>query len=269
MNEKTNKTVRLYYGIALGVMTAIVGALFIWQVLDNYFTGPVGDNKFTFTQEGLSERFFHISPAFWIWAVMIVGGFIVWEVFPVKPKKSPYKDPRYSLMRLKKRMPVNVGEELAESYGFIKREEKILKILWLCCSSVALAGIVYSIVYLALPSSFTVSDNATKEVLQAAKNILPWFFSVFVFASAISVYEGISAKKQIEHAKKLASGNKPVQLVHGKIYEILNHKYFKLGIQVCVGCVAFSFIIAGACNGNVSGIFDKAVNICLECIGLG
>lgn len=39
MKEKTCKSVRLSYGIIFGAFTLVVGALFIWQVLDVYITG--------------------------------------------------------------------------------------------------------------------------------------------------------------------------------------------------------------------------------------
>ena len=38
MSEKTCKTVRLSFSAVLAVMTVIVGALFIWQVLELYLT---------------------------------------------------------------------------------------------------------------------------------------------------------------------------------------------------------------------------------------
>ncbi|MDE6442344.1 MAG: thioredoxin [Clostridia bacterium] len=49
----------------------------------------------------------------------------------------------------------------------------------------------------------------------------------------------------------------------------MHHKYFLLGVRIAVGVIAVSFIIAGICNGNMSRILEKAINICMECIGLG
>lgn len=270
MNEKTNKTVRLCFGIALSVMTVIVGALFIWQVLDKFIPEwTAGKVNHIFTQTDLFARFSRVSPAFWVWTVMIVAGFVLWEVFPVARKKQPYKDSRYTLMRMKKRIPATVSEDLNESYLFVKREEKLIKVLWLLCALVGLAGIIYSIVYLAIPSHYTGGESVNKEVLNTVINICPWAFAVFAVASGITVYENISAKKQLEHVKKLAAGNKPVEVKHGAIYGILHHKYFKLGIQVSIGCISVAFIIAGALTGNMNGILQKAIKICSECIGLG
>ena len=82
MSEKTCKIVRTSYGRALSVMTVTLGALLIFQALSLYLSG----NTPAFSEESVSSALKKISPAFWIWVVMVVGGFVVWEVFPLKEK---------------------------------------------------------------------------------------------------------------------------------------------------------------------------------------
>lgn len=270
MTEKTCKTVRLAYGWVLSAMTVITGVLFIWQTLDIYITGtaPGYTGTFIFTRERVAERIATIAPAFWLWIAMIAAGFIVWEVFPVNQKRGAYGDPRYALARMKKRLPASVGDELADKYAFVRREEKILKILWLCCAVFGLVAAIYSIVYLAIPSHFP-KENVTEEVLAMVKNIFPFVFVLFALCCGAAVYEGISAKKQIPYVRQLVAGAKAQEAVHGKIYNILHHKYCLLTVRVTLGCIAVAFIIAGACTGNMDAILKKAINICTECIGLG
>lgn len=43
----------------------------------------------------------------------------------------------------------------------------------------------------------------------------------------------------------------------------------KVTVQCLTGVFAISFIIYGVYRGEVSVVLNKAVNICLECIGLG
>lgn len=278
MSEKTCKTVRFWCGNALAAMTIILGALFIWQVLDLYLGGLAAGKQIIFSRVEVFSRVAKISPAFWIWVVMIAGAFAVWEIFPVADKKTGWKDPRYALYRLNKRIPENAEGELKADLDFVKRERKILNYCWMGLAVLALAGIIYSIVYLATPSNFTgvgnlESKNVTADILNLVRNVFPWAAAVFIAACGICVYEGISAKNQLPHAKKLAAGNK-VQVrghgaVYGKVMPIVRHKYFLLGVRIAVGCIAVAFIIAGIFNGNMGHILEKAVNICMECIGLG
>lgn len=38
---------------------------------------------------------------------------------------------------------------------------------------------------------------------------------------------------------------------------------------LAVGLIGVSFIVYGIMRGEMATVFNKAVNICLECIGLG
>lgn len=269
MKEKTCKTVRLVSGVTLSAMTVILGALFIWQVLYIYFTGTAADytGMYAFTSARVGAALLKILPAIIIWIVLIIAAFVLWEVFPVKaPRAKP--DARYTLYRLKKRMPSAVGEELKASLNYVKGEEENLKILWLLCAAVGVAGAVYSIVYLANPDHFPKAD-VTAEMLGMVKNIMPWVVAVFAAACGICIYEGVSAKRQLKHVQKLVAGRAPVEAVHGGIYKFFHCKYFLHGVRIAVGCVSVAFIIAGICNGSMRDVLIKAVNICTECIGLG
>lgn len=280
MQEKTCKTVRLCYGIALSLMTAVTGALFIWQTLDIYLSG----GSRPFTREIVLERLNRIAPAFWIWVVMVAVGFIIWEVFAVSCKRAPLKDDCYALRRLKKRVPEKVGESGLASLKAVKRGELINLIVKLCAAALCLAGVAYGIAYLATASNFPKTD-VNGEMLNMAAHLAPCVFAALLILCGVTLYLSISAKKQLPHVKQLiasakadekngveavyVTGNTAVADLYGRWKALSNHKYFILGVRIAIAVFAVTFIILGIVNGNMRAILIKAINICTECIGLG
>ena len=280
MQEKTCKTVRLCYGIALSLMTAVTGALFIWQTLDIYLSG----GSRPFTREIVLERLNRIAPAFWIWVVMVAVGFIIWEVFAVSYKRAPLKDDCYALRRLKKRVPQKVGESGLASLKAVKRGELINLIVKLCAAALCLAGVAYGIAYLATASNFPKTD-VNGEMLNMAAHLAPCVFAALLILCGVTLYLSLSAKKQLPHVKQIiasakadekngveavyVTGNTAVADLYGRWKALSNHKYFILGVRIAIAVFAVTFIILGIVNGNMRAILIKAINICTECTGLG
>ena len=280
MQEKTCKTVRLCYGIALSLMTAVTGALFIWQTLDIYLSG----GSRPFTREIVLERLNRIAPAFWIWVVMVAVGFIIWEVFAVSYKRAPLKDDCYALRRLKKRVPQKVGESGLASLKAVKRGELINLIVKLCAAALCLAGVAYGIAYLATASNFPKTD-VNGEMLNMAAHLAPCVFAALLILCGVTLYLSLSAKKQLPHVKQIiasakadekngveavyVTGNTAAADLYGRWKALSNHKYFILGVRIAIAVFAVTFIILGIVNGNMRAILIKAINICTECIGLG
>lgn len=281
MNEKTSKTVRLVYSAVLSAVTLIVGALLIWQTLDIYFTGTSAGfaGASIFTREDVGIRLFKISPALWIWLVMAVAGFVLYEVFKLSPKRVK-PEASYTLARLKKRLPQTVSEDLKSSFKTVETEETILLVLWVCCGMLFAAAAIYAIVYLSTPSNFPPVENKSDYVFNMMKRVFPFIFAAFIVGCGVSLYQGISAQKQLDEVKKIiaskAAGAEAVSLpssdfkkIYGRVSAVLNNKYVILGVRIAVGCVCVAFVIAGICNGGMHDMLVKAINICTECIGLG
>lgn len=266
---KTCKTVRLTFGITLSVYTVILGALFIWQILDIYLGGVAAGLTSPFDYMDVKSRTRGILAApFWIWIALIFVGLILFEIFPVKRKRQTMDDPVYILNRLKKRLPKQVSEDLKDSFDFVKREERTLLILKIICLLAGVAGCIYSVIYLATPSNFPNVDK-TADMLNLALHVLTFAAAVFIIACGVAYFEAFSAKRQLPYVKKLIAGTKPPAVTESKISAFFDNKYFILGVRVAVLCVGVAFIIAGALNGSVSEVFNKAIRICTECIGLG
>lgn len=283
MTEKTCKTVRLVSGVLLSAMTVIFGALLIWQVLDIYISGTSADytGTYVFTRARVGKGLLKILPAFVIWVVMIIAGFVLWEALPVAQKRGK-PDVRYTLYRLKKRIPKPLSGDLQNSLSAVKREELILKILWTVAAVLCTGVAVYVIVYLALPSSFPTVEDKTPIVLKMVKNVMPFVLAAFAVCCGVAVYEGFSAKKQVKELAKIKPVKNPViidkiiikagdgKFYNGilKVYNFL-YKHRIAAVRTIIGCLGVAFVIAGVCDGGMRDMLNKAIKICRECIGLG
>ena len=296
--QKNGKYIRLTYGILLSVMTVIVGCLLIAYVWDIYVSGKAeGLEVYLFSRSRVGERLLKILPALIIWVAMVVIGFVLWEVFP-QPVKRNKPDVRYTLYRLKKRMPANAEGDLEQSFKAVNRERLILKILWLAVAVIGAGVAIFTIVYLAIPSNFPAVEDKSEPVFDMVKCVMPAVAAAFACACGVAVYEGISAKKQLEHVRKLTAGVKPVPekkkkwvLMQEFSYKNEESKFLSfiikfivipilkfcdfviehpiLVLRIIVGCLGVAFVIAGICNGSMRDMLNKAIRICSECIGLG
>jgi hypothetical protein len=254
--------------------------MFIWQSLDIYLNG----GSRPYTRQLVGERLLAISPAWIIWIILAVGGFIVWEVFGVKQKTLPYKDSVYILNRTKKRMPKNIPEDVKGQLDYISREQKIIAALKLALLVICVGMGIYCIVYLATPAHFT-KEHITEEVLNMAINVAPCVAVAGICLLGITIYEGYSAKQQLPKVQQIIAQTKaaqkngtplsievkecPLKGLLSKAKIVLNDKRVILTIRIALAVIAVVFIILGALNGNMRAILIKAINICTECIGLG
>lgn len=270
VSGKTNKAVRLAYGIFFSLFTVVVGALFIWQILSVFSSSadPVME-RHPFTREIALAALGKIDLFFWLWVGAAIAGFVLCEIFPAgkKPRKiSP--DLQYG--RLIKRLPSVAPENLSAEFNYVRTERKI--IFAVKCAGWALFAVacIVGIVYLAIPSNFN-NRAVTLEILDMVKVVFPCVFAALIVLCAIAAYEKFMIKSMLPSLKALAAGNKPKEdkTLWEKIEGVFDNKYVLLGVRIALGVIAAAFILWGILNGNMRSILIKAINICTECIGLG
>lgn len=271
ISSNTCKKVRLIYGWVFTAFTIVVGALFIWQVLDIYFGGKAAGLVNVYSYDDVVFRIkTYLAVPFWIWIATIVAGLILWEVFPVNERLKPITDGRYVMYRLAKRIPAEVGEDLKSSLEYVKNQQKRIKILHWCLLGLVALFVIYMVTYVCIPSNFTgLKKNAPSEIVTMAAFILPAAAVVYAAGCAYVILLNKSAKNMLPHVKKLTAGVKAPTVQPNKFTRIVTHKYFILGVRIAVACFGVAFVITGCFTGSIKEVFDKAIRICTECIGLG
>ncbi len=271
--EKTNKSVRLYYGIFLGVFTVVVGALFIWQVLSIFYSSsaPVFERR-PFTREIVLQALSKIDLFFWLWIGFIIVGFILWEVFPVKEKpRKICPDLQYA--RLKERLPKSAPAGFESEYAQVMQTERLA--FGVKIGSLVLLGIsaLVTIIYLCIPSNFP-NENVTLEILDMVKVVLPVIAASAILAGIGAALVKFNVKKSLPAMQKTTRGVKPAEVEsritwYTKVERFFEDKRTVLAIRIILAVLGVALIIWGSLNGNARAVFIKAINICTECIGLG
>lgn len=260
LNEQNAKKLKTISKIILSVLTLVVGFLFLQQVLTIYFTGKGTDT--IYSREIVSAKLLEILVPVIIWVLAIIFTAVVWGMYP--DGKIPHRrDEVYVLNKLKKRLPAVAKEGLLEEYNFIKDQTKKVKTVKIISFVLTALFVVYFLVYMFLPSSFTDKTYATQEIIKMLTFILPALAIIFAMNVFCKYYELESAKKQMPAVKKLIVGEK-----EEKAQSTKSELVIKI-VRLTLLAVGVLFVIAGIFNGSMRDVLIKAINICTECIGLG
>ncbi|MGN0823630.1 MAG: CD1871A family CXXC motif-containing protein [Candidatus Coproplasma sp.] len=271
--QKASKSVRLYYGIFLGVFTVVVGALFAWQVLAIFSSSsaPVLDRK-PFSREVVIAALSQIDLFFWLWIGAIVVGFVLWEVFPVKEKpRKICPDLQYA--RLIERLPSSAPDGLEGEYGKVIQTQRLafgVKIAGYVLSAIA---VLTTVIYLCIPSNFN-NKAVSLEILDMAKVVVPVFVAAALLYSVGAALVKYGVKSSLPSLQKVTKGVKQpttqtANSWYNKVENFFEDKKVVLAIRIVLAVIGVALVIWGSLNGNMQAVFIKAINICTECIGLG
>ena len=267
---------KLAYGIALSALTALVGGLFVLQVWAIFFSA----DRSPFTYAIIGEKFLQILAPVCLWVLGVIGGAVIPKLYPDEPQPlKGYVSPRTTLYRLKARLPLG-------SMSALKREKWLKAIVWsaagIACvgALTAMFAILFDPAYEPLTSAEfmlshdCIADRLVRICIFVAECVLTCLIAVFT-DDYIVKYETKWVKEQLaENAKK---GIKPQKAEKRKTlwerlldaYPVLKSKWWKQGLQIGLCGVGVALVIVGIFNGGMGDVFEKARNICTQCIGLG
>ena len=258
--------IRRIYEICLAGLTIEVGLLFIVQVWALFSLGEKA-----FSRASVAEHFTPIAPFFFLWLAGVVGGAVIWQIFPAQnPAVLPVIEPSVTL----KKLSVRLGE------NYQSKHAKNRRIVAVACAIVAVACAIVATLYLTgnyagkAQTGFFASHNEAERLLRA----MPWIIGGLCALAFTSYYHAFSSQKEIvvvkaeiiENAKKGVKVEKRKQepTFLEKI-PFMKSKWFMIGVRATLGVLAVVLIIVGILGGGMADVLEKAINICTQCIGLG
>ncbi len=269
MSQEKAKTIKFAYGLAFGIMSLVLSFLLILQVCDIYFNG--GESPYT--AAAIAQHFKSIAFFVVLWVVMVIGGFIIWELFPTKDKPVP-NDAFYTYDCLKRKLgskPI-VKSETYDEYA---------KYAWIVFAVKFAVGVcvgicvVFGLAYLCDSGNFTNQDQ-NKEVAKAALYLLPFVVVSFGLCIGVAVFEKAVIKQQTPRVKQLLKQSvegEPVKRTFDEIISKIKTFFDKQstinGMRLGVAVIGTVLLVYGLATGGNAGVLAKAITICRQCIGLG
>ncbi len=275
MLDTRKNGIKKIFSILTSIWSIFVGVLFIVQVWRIF---GMGDRPFT--GESISNKFIEIAIPTYIWLALVVASLVIALVLPNEPKKiTPFAlSMRATVGRLQARLPQqteNSMEKTQQIYVWKVRSWvswSVCAVLGGLCLCVAIAYLVGGFAPVSKQGFF--ADHTEAEFLLRA---LPWVFGALGAGIFGCYFHSFTQNKQIVLMKaiiaeemKLGNTVAPVN-VEGKkeIWAFTNSAWFLPVVRGVVGAVAIVLIVVGICNGGMADVFNKAVRICTQCIGLG
>lgn len=271
MTKKTIEKIRRIYGICLAAMSIVVGILLIVQAWSIFLSGE----KNPYTVASVTIHFKKISPFVWGWVAMSLISVVLSIAFPDKKEKvAAYVDVKLTFKRLQARLPkTQDGMQEVEKQNFFQI------VAWSVCAVLCVVAAV-AIGWTLLETSYTPRFETEffaghGAVADRLVRILPWIFAALAVYACALYFEERSVKKQTElvKAKFVENAKQGVQAIKKeekstKTYFWQTKKFvFWVRIGICV--VGVALFVVGIFNGGMADVYEKAKNICTQCIGLG
>lgn len=265
--DKTEK-IRLIYAIFLGVFSVAVGIAVICVAADIYYSGK--GTGVIYSREIVGHRLGQLA----IPLILLVGAIIVGAVFPLyKVKQRPTSEA--AVKKLSSRMPTGgEGEEFDAAQKAFNKTKYIRLGVWLAALAVALASAIAVLCYILNKSNFPAAD-VTEEIFSLVRWVLPWTAAALVCLSAVAIYNGVLAQKQLNALKKMIKTGNGERVENSDpafiqaVKSVWNSAITLWVVRGVLLVLAVTFIIVGIFNGGANDVLVKAINICQECIGLG
>lgn len=277
MSENKARGLRFVYGVLFALFTVALGVLMIMQIWSIYRSAESSP----YTVESISAHYNEISLFIWIWFIALFINVLLAYLFPETEKRSKaYVDANATLKRLRARLPEDELAGLGTHRKF--RLYVTLSATVLCLAFVAVG------LWLLLTKGYTpwfdkeifTQHNAAADRLV---RFSPWLIGGFVVCFVALALVNSSVKKEtvelkrslVESAKRKKQEKQDQQQPHPTPVETTKKAHPKLklaglwSLRILLFGGSIFLLIVGIQNGGMADVFEKAKNICTQCIGLG
>lgn len=260
MNTNKKELLSRIYNIAITIFTIILGILFISFTCAIYY-GAKSTNRFPiYTLEIISKYWGYLVIPFILWILLIISGIVFYYLYPLNKKK--YKvDEMETYFKLKNKIPVN-DDNYKNQLLLINKERFLRKLIFIIISVISLLCMIFPAIYLFNFDNFSI--NKPEVIVKMAYNVFPWIIGSFLLFGAYLFYIRISIKKELVLIKEILKTYKGP-------FTSINKKDHSLAInitRISVLTIGVIFLIIGIINGGPNEVLDKAIQICMECIGI-
>ena len=276
MTENRGRKLRYIYGIVFAAITVIVGGLLIAQAWSIFFSA----DDSPYTTQSISRHFSNIAIPVYLWILALAGNILLAFVYPeTEARPKPYIPLSTTLTKLKNRVP-SEGLQSVRKYEDARFTMGLITaVLCVACSVICLV-LLFDKGYTPWFNSefFTQHGGVADRLVLCAFLVL----AVFSVCIVITLFCEKSKKKQITQLKTVVAENakrgvkvekrekKPTFTEKlCKKYPVLRSEKLLFGVRIglcAVGLILFAF---GIYNGGMTDVYEKAKNICTQCIGLG
>lgn len=264
-----NILINRVYKIILSIFTIIFGLLFVLFSLTIYFKGKEmivdNPNYQIYTREIVDKYLSYMIIPFIIWLLMIIGSYLIKNYFPINEKNTLKIEQKITYKLLANRIPEN-DENYKNQLDIINKERKKRKIVFVIISLLCLLFMIFAARYLFDFSNYSGTTNETiqKDTINMIINVFPWIIASFLLEIGYVVFETLSIQKEIIYIKEILKTYK------GQITKNKKKHYTKyINItRVCIFTISVVFIVIGILNGGPATVLHKAVELCMECVGL-
>ena len=254
------------YSIILAVLACLCAAGLLVATLLIYFTGDAPH----YSREIVGKYLVFLSPIFVLLVVGLLGGLCLDIALPLNETRRlrGTLSARVSAIRLRARLDENGLSQ--EAKDGLAKEAKRRRILWVLLGVIEGALLVPIILWLSDISHFTFpyqNSDVVTFFLLAIPLALVGLAAIYV----VGRMRDASWGRELEILKgeaKVPGALKP------KVQELetpSSAKRFHIlaGVRVALLTLGIAFVVIGIFNDGAKDVFDKAVKICMECIGLG